>query len=147
MLCDLNQAIEQPLERTELIPEGGGGKAAGASLAVTVSSVCATRLVSENVGRRVVKGTERTRGSPLSSGGASPWNRGAALAEGACTKTSAHSRSCGAQARMVSWMSLVKAAWISVTGFLTERNCLATVLSVACMPEGSVSLRMLMCAL
>ena len=128
MLRTSNENTEQARGTIIIIP-GGGGRAAGASLAVTVSSVCATRLVSEKVGRLVVNGTERTRGSPLSSGGASPWNRGAALAEGACTKMSAHSRSCGAQARMVSWMSLVKAACTLDTSFLSEdrparpRNC------------------------
>jgi len=57
-----------------------------------------------------VKGTERTRGSLLLSSGIAPEKRGAALAEGACTKISMHSFSCCFQALIVSWMSLVKAA-------------------------------------
>ena len=57
-----------------------------------------------------MKGTERTRGSLLLSSGVAPEKRGAALAEGACTKISMHSFSCCAQALIVSWMSLVKAA-------------------------------------
>ena len=71
-VVQLDRSMERLHRMWRRVPAEEGGRAAGASLALTVSSTCATRFVSENVGRRVVNGTERTRGSPLVSGGASP---------------------------------------------------------------------------
>ncbi len=87
MLRTKIQALEAiQLFRPNAIPAGGVG---GSSAAWTESSVVKTRLVSVKVGRRVVKGTERTRASPLSIAGCSPPNNAAALLDGACTKISA----------------------------------------------------------